>query len=135
MIAKITLTLEQDEQRGTNEAMEETIDLLATLDTLPITKLVLTLECEEMIAESYRQKLRLGLKRRPIGIIAKIKTTSEEQIIVVPPTTPMDKHFGDLTRDGIESVTLSSGDRSVTLTAETARNAAAMLRDDDFFGE
>lgn len=99
MIAKIKLTLEQDEQRGTNEGMQETIELLAALDTLPIQQIVVTLECEEVIAENYREKLRLGLKRRPIGIIAKIKTTSEEQIIVVPPTTPMDQHFGDLTRE------------------------------------
>jgi len=125
MQAKITLTLEQDEQRGTNAAMEETVKMLAELDALPTMKVVLTLECEEMIAENYRSKLRLGLKRRPIGIIAKIKTTSEEQIYmqVMPPTTPMD----DLLGDGIDSVTLSTHNRSVTITAEAARNASAML--------
>ena len=50
MPTKIALTLEQDEQRGTNAAMEDTIKLLATLESLPMTKVVVTLECEEMIA-------------------------------------------------------------------------------------
>lgn len=124
MSAKITLTLEQDEQRGTNAAMEETIKLLATLEALPMTKVVVTLECEEMIAANYRRKLHDGLRRRPIGIIAKIRTIAEEQIIteVLRPTTPMDDVLDD------ESVTLSHNDRSVTLTAETARNADQMLR-------
>ena len=71
-----------------------------------------------------RQKLRYDLKRRPISIIAKIKTPSEEQVIVVPQTTPMDNILGD----GVDSVTLSSGGRSVSLTAETRRNAEQMLR-------
>lgn len=125
MLAKINLTLEQDEQRGTNAAMEDTIKLLATLEALPMTKVVITLECEEMIAENYRNKLRIGLKARPIGIIAKITTKTEEQIVryVMPPTTPMDSLLDD-----DESVTLSHNGRSVTLTAETARNASAMLR-------
>lgn len=132
MSAKITLTLEQDEQRGTNAAMEDTIKLLATLESLPMTKVVVTLECEEMIAEGYRRKLRDGLRRRPIGIIAKIKTTSEEHINieVMRPTTPMDDVLDD------ESVTLSHNGRSVTLTAETARNASEMLRNSsDLFEE
>ena len=127
MIAKINLTLEQDEQRGTNEAMQEAIDLLAMIETMPIMKVVVTIECEEIAAEQYRQKLRYDLKRRPIGIVAKIKTTSEEQIIVVPQSTPMDKHFGDLA-GGVTSVGLSHNGRSVTLDATTAANAAAMLR-------
>ena len=50
MIAKITLTLEQDEQRGTNEAMRETIDRLAMIEIMPIMKVVVTLECEEVAA-------------------------------------------------------------------------------------
>lgn len=97
MSAKINLTLEQDEQRGTNAAMEDTIKLLATLESLPMTKVVVTLECEEMIAEGYRNKLRLGLKGRPIGIIAKITTKTEEQIVryVMPMSTPMDDVLDD----------------------------------------
>lgn len=126
MIAKITLTLEQDEQRGTNAAMEETIKLLGDIEGLPTMKVVLTLECEDIIAERYRGKLRMDLKARPIGIIAKIATKTEEQIVryVMPTKTPMDQVLDD----GPESVTLSSHGRSVTLTAETARNASAMLR-------
>lgn len=118
MISKIVLTLEQDEERGTNEAMEETIQMLSDLDALPMMKFVVTLECEEVSAERVREKLRHGLRTRPIGIIAKIKTTSEEQVTreVMRPTTPMDDLLG-------ESVTLSSGGRSVTLTAETGARA------------
>lgn len=102
MLAKINLTLEQDEQRGTNAAMEDTIKLLATLEGMPITKLVLTLECEEMIAGSYRGKLHSALRKRPIGIIAKIKTTSEEHINVeyVRKPTPMDGILGFAGRHG-----------------------------------
>jgi hypothetical protein len=102
MLAKIVLTLEQDEQRGTNAAMEETIKLLGTLDNVPTMKFVLTLECEDVIAESYRAKLRSVLRKRPIGIIAKFKTTSEEHINieVVRPTTPMDSILDFADRHG-----------------------------------
>ena len=87
MIAKITLTLEQDEDRGTNAAMEETIKLLSEIEGLPTMKVVLTLECED--------------------IIAKIATKTEEQIIryVMPMTTPMDDLLDDergVTRDAAD---------------------------------
>lgn len=129
MLSKIVLTLEQDEERGTNEAMEETVAILATLDVMPMMKLVLTLECEEVSAERYRTILRTALHERPIGIIAKFKTTTEEEVtrVLMPPVTPMDKAFGNLIGGGIDEVTLSSAGRSVTLTAETARNAHEML--------
>ena len=124
MLAKITLTLEQDEQHGTNAAMEETIQLLGAIEGLPTMKVVVTLECEEVIAPNYRDKLHAELRRRPIGIIAKLKTTTEDQITIVSQRTPMD----DLIGGGIESVTLSSRGRTVTLDANTRRNAEAMLR-------
>lgn len=93
MLAKVVLTLEQDEERGTNEAMEETVAILAKLDVMPIEKLVLTLECEEVSAERYRAMLRTALRERPIGIVAKFKTTTEEEVTryVLPPVTPMDQ--------------------------------------------
>lgn len=93
MIAKIVLTLEQDEERGTNEAMEETVQILATLDVMPMMKLVLTLECEEVVAERYRAMMRSALRRRPIGIVMKFKTTTEEEVMCerMPPVTPMDQ--------------------------------------------
>jgi hypothetical protein len=101
-VAKITLTLEQDDEMGTNAAMEETIALLGALDALPTMKLVLTLECEDIIAERYREKLRLGLKSRPIGIIAKIQTKTEESVAreVMRPTTPMDAILSFADRHG-----------------------------------
>ena len=107
MIAKITLTLEQDEDRGTNAAMEETIKLLSEIEGLPTQKVVITLECEDIIAENYRNKLRMDLKARPIGIIAKIATKTEEQIVryVMPMTTPMDDLLDDargVTRDAAD---------------------------------
>lgn len=96
MISKIVLTLEQDEERGTNEAMEETVAILATLDVMPMMKLVLTLECEEIAAERYRAILRTALRERPIGIIAKFKTTTEEEVtrMLMSPVTPMDRMPG-----------------------------------------
>lgn len=122
MIAKIVLTLEQDEERGTNEAMEETVQILATLDIMPMMKLVLTLECEEVSAERYRAMLRTALRERPIGIVAKFKTTTEEEVTrtVLATITPMDKAFGNLTGNGIDSITMSGGGRSATITAKTA---------------
>lgn len=92
-LAKITLTLEQDDQAGTDEGMARTIALLAQLGITPAQKLVLTIECEEDDADSYRDDLRHALRARPIGIIAKIKTTSEESVERerVAPVTPMDK--------------------------------------------
>lgn len=44
--------------------------------------------------------------------------------------TPMDRIQGFADRYGVESVTLSHAGRSVTLDANTARNAAAMLDDE-----
>ena len=92
-LAKITLTLEQDDELGTNAAMEETIKLLAGLDTMPTMKLALTLECMDVAAEHYREQLRLVLKRRPMGIKVKIVTKSEEDVARegLPKVTPMDQ--------------------------------------------
>ncbi len=122
MIAKITLTLEQDEQRGTNAAMEEAITLLSMIGGLPVQKVVVTMECAEMLAPQYRATLRSELRRRPIGIIAKTRTICEEQIDIDlhPPTTPMDDILDD------DNVTLSHNGRSVTIGADSM--AADMLR-------
>jgi hypothetical protein len=116
MIAKINLTLEQDEQRGTNAAMEDAIKLLGTLDAMPIVKVVLTLECEEMIANQYRAKLRTVLRKRPIGIIAKTKTTSEEQIDIerMPMVMPMDTILDFADRHGARAEFSVGGDDDTT---------------------
>ena len=73
--------------------MARTIALLATLGITSAQKLVLTLECDEDDADTYREDLRLALRSRPVGILAKIKTTSEESVERerVAPVTPMDK--------------------------------------------
>jgi len=82
--------------------MEETVAILATLDVMPMMKLVLTLECEEVSAERYRTILRRALRERPIGIIAKFKTTTEEEVtrVLMPPTTPMDTILGFAKKHG-----------------------------------
>lgn len=92
-IAKITLTLEQDSENGTNEAMARTIGLLGQLGITPAQKLVLTIECDEDDADMYRDDLRLALRTRPVGILAKIKVTAEESVERerLAATTPMDK--------------------------------------------
>ena len=91
--AKITLTIEQDEEGGTNEGMTRTIGLLTQLGITPARKLVLTLECEEEDAETHRDDLKLVLRARPIGINVKIKTAIEEEIERerMAPVTPMDR--------------------------------------------
>ena len=104
--AKITLTLEQDEENGTNEGMVKTIALLGTLATTPAQKIVLTIACEEDDAESYRDDLRLALRARPVGITAKLKTTSEESVERerMASTTPMDSIKGFSEKYGVERV-------------------------------
>ena len=47
--------------------MSRTIGLLTTLGIQPAQKLVLTLECEEEDAESYRDDLKLALERGRSG--------------------------------------------------------------------
>jgi hypothetical protein len=91
--AKITITLEQDDEAGTDEGMAQTIALLASLGITPATKLVLTLECEEEDAETHRDDLRVTLRGRPVGINVKIKTAIEEEVARerLIPVTPMDR--------------------------------------------
>jgi len=91
--AKITLTIEQDDEGGTNEGMARTIGLLTTLGIQPTQKLVLTLECEEDDAETYRDDIKLALRARPVGINVKIKTAIEEDVERerMAPVTPMDR--------------------------------------------
>ena len=95
--AKITVTLEQDDEGGTNEGMARTIGLLAQLGIQPTQKLVLTLECEEEDAEMHRDDLKLALRARPVGINVKIKTAIEEEVERerMVPVTPMDKAWSN----------------------------------------
>lgn len=92
-IAKITLTLEQDDEAGTDEGMAQTIALLSSIGIVPATKLVLSLECEEEDADTYRDDIKAALRSRPIGIVVKLKTTVEEAVERerLAPVTPMDR--------------------------------------------
>lgn len=100
--SKLTLTLEQDDEVGTDEGMVRTIGLLSELGITPATKLVLTLECEEEDSETYRDDLKLALRRRPIGIKATIKTETKEEAERerLVPVTPMDTILGFAERHG-----------------------------------
>lgn len=100
--SKLTLTLEQDDEAGTDEGMARTIGLLSELGITPATKLVLTLECEEEDSATYRDDLKAALRRRPIGIEATIRTETKEKAERdrIPPVTPMDNILGFAERHG-----------------------------------
>lgn len=92
-LAKITLTLEQDDSHGTDDGMAETIALLASLGVTPANKLTLVFECEEEDAETWRGDLRATLLRRPVGIKSTIKVETKEDVAHerLAAVTPMDK--------------------------------------------
>lgn len=97
MAAKITLTLAKD-KHGTDEAMAQTLALLANTDGgLPLGKLVITIECENEDAESYADDLKRAMSRRPVGIDAKVKVVTEEGIERqrLSSVTPMDKAWSN----------------------------------------
>ena len=93
-LTKITLTLETEKGVGGNVEMAQTLGLLAGLVDTPTSKVVLTLQCEEDDAESYKDDPRTVLERRPAGIKVNIKTLMDEDIIAserMATITPMDK--------------------------------------------
>lgn len=92
-MTKITLTIEQDKEHGTDKGMQDTIALLKELDTRQPAKMVLTLEPYPGRDQLLLIELRELLRRRPPGITVKIRTVDEEEVDVVrlPKTTPMDK--------------------------------------------
>ena len=92
MSAKITLTLEQDDDHGTDEAMARTVALLSGGAVLPIGKIVISVECENEDAESYADDIKAVMTQRPVGIVAKVKVTTEEGIerAKLASVTPMD---------------------------------------------
>lgn len=92
-LAKITVSIEPDENEGTDEGMAQTLALLASLGVMPTRKVIITLECEEEDAASYREDIKQTLRRRPVGIIAKIKTTVEDDVAreKMAAVTPMDR--------------------------------------------
>jgi hypothetical protein len=90
---KITLTLETEKGISGNSEMAQTLGLLAGLVDTPTSKVVLTLQCEEDDAESYKDDLRAALERRPVGIKVNIKTLMDEDVENerMATVTPMDK--------------------------------------------
>lgn len=93
MATKITLTLSQDENQGTDEAMAETVALLASLGVVPLAKVTLALECSDDEAEALADEIDAVLSGRPMGIEATLKTQHEHRIErrKVAGASPMDK--------------------------------------------
>ena len=137
MATKIALTITPDtEYLGPDEidaAMLRTITTLQRLGAIPLRKLALSIECKDEDADDLEDTIDAALSARPVGIEVVLKTTKERHVsrdTALPRVTPMDTITGFAERRGVSEVTLSSGDKSVTLTSQTARNAAAMLRDE-----
>ena len=123
-MSKLTLTLEHVDPKHPNSmSMAQTIGLLAQLIDLPSGGLKLTINCGAEDMESYADDLRNVLSRRPVGIRVMIDKQSKEEIerSTMASVTPMDREWGEP-----DSVTLSSRGRSVTLDAQTRRNADEM---------
>lgn len=97
MPTKITLTLKQDEDTGSNQAMAETIALLGALAQAPTRKLTLVLECEDEDADEHRDELRALLAGRPVGIEVELKTESKETVERgrLQRVTPMDRAWAN----------------------------------------
>lgn len=93
MATKITLTLTQDDENGSDEAMIQSVELLTHVCVMPLTKVVITLECENDDAEGFVDDLDAAMSGRPIGIDAVIKTTKEQRVErrKLATVTPMDK--------------------------------------------
>jgi hypothetical protein len=129
MATKITVTLKQAEN-GSPMAMAETLALISQLRDAPTEKLTLVLECPDEQASEWWDELRVRLGGRPEGIEVEVKRETKESVYRnrMVSVTPMDRIKGFSERHGVESVTLSTGHRSVTLDSATARNAAEMLR-------
>ena len=127
-MSKLTLTLEHVDPKHPNSmAMAQTIGLLAQLIDLPSGGMKLTINCEAEDMEGYADELRAVLSRRPVGIRVMIEKQNKEEVerSTMASVTPMDKVWND---EPLESVTMSSRGRSVTLDANMRRNAEEMLR-------
>lgn len=128
MATKITLTITPNveilDPTRIDAAMMRTITTLQRLGLVPLRKLTLAIECKDEDAADLEDTIDAALSARPIGIEVTLKTTRERHVTrdTLAPVTPMDEALR------VSEVTLSSSGRSVTLTEQTARNAAAMAR-------
>lgn len=127
-MVKINLTITPDTEYLARDeidnAMMRTITTLQRLGLVPLRKLTLAIECKDEDAEDVEDTIDAALSARPFGIEVTLKTTRERHVTrdTLAPVTPMDEALR------VSEVTLSSGGRSVTLTEQTARNAARMAR-------
>lgn len=134
MSTKIALTITPDtEYLGPTEidaAMLRTITTLQRLGAVPLRKITLAIECKDEDADDLEDTIDAALSARPVGIEVVLKTTKERHVtrdVTMPRVTPMDEAIRRA--GGVDGVTISTRGGSATLTAETARNAAAMLRE------
>ncbi len=94
MSSSITITIAQDKDSGTDEAMGETLALLAKHCVTPMKKISLTLECaDEETAREYRDDLKVLLTGRPAGIEVKVVLKIDEEVERgrMVKVTPMDQ--------------------------------------------
>lgn len=105
-------------------AMARTIGTLQRLGIVPLRKIVLNVECQDEIAGELEDTIDAALSARPVGIKVVMEKKSKRHVSrdTLAPVTPMDEALR------VSEVTLSSGERSVTMTSETARNAVRMAR-------
>lgn len=125
MATKIQLTITASDAipiERSVASMSTTIQLLARAAGVPVNKVTVVVECDDAAAELHEDELDAVLSGRPIGIDVVMRTTRERNVerITQSSVTPM---------FGVSSVTLTHGERSAVLDAQTARNAAEMLRE------
>lgn len=122
---QIAIAPEQDYLDGSEAdlAMTQTIRALLQAGVIPFRKISLVVEVANEDAEGHEETIEDALIARPSGIVVTMKSTRERSIGVEKKSlsTPM---FGG----GVDSVTLSSANQSVTLTAEAARKAMNLLK-------
>jgi hypothetical protein len=99
MTTKITITIERDaEAGGTPQGVHETAKLLEHLQPqLPIAKTVVSIECEDKDAQSWRDDVVTLLSARPVGIVVKVKRTTDEEVdrLTMQRITPLDVALRD----------------------------------------
>jgi hypothetical protein len=97
MATKLTVTIAQDPDDGTDLAMRETVEALTLLGVVPMTKVVLTMEVLDERALLMKEKIKETLRYRPVGIEVTIKAESKEDVERrrLPSVTPMDQSRWD----------------------------------------
>lgn len=98
MSTKFTITITPDTDYlapdQIDAAMARTIGSLASLNSTPTRKVVLTVECTDEDAEQHEDAIDAALSSRPVGIEVVLKVTRERhvgRVVQLAKVTPMDK--------------------------------------------